>query len=65
MRTLGNSAMRMMYARFCVAAGERLLIFEPGLDMTDPKDGQSRGESYVLEFASVLKGLEALLGRRA
>lgn len=56
--------LHMRYARFDLSGGgERLFIFERGLDMANPRDGMARGDSYVLEFARVPKELATLISR--
>lgn len=45
--------LHMRYARFRLTDGERLYVFERGLDIADPRSGTARGDSYVLEFDRV------------
>jgi hypothetical protein len=54
--------LHMRYAHFVLdGGGERLFMFERGLDMEDPRTGKSRGDSYVLEFNNVPQNLKGIL----
>ena len=60
-----HGRVHMRYVRLGLSGGgERLFIFERGLDMADPKDGKSRGDSFVLEFSSIPNGIASLIGGR-
>lgn len=61
-RSKKYAPLHMRYAYFALdRGGERLYIFERGLDMEDPRTGKSRGDSYVLEFKEVPPALKSIL----
>lgn len=43
--------MRFLHLR--LADGERLYVFERGLDLTDPRTRRARADSYVIEFSAI------------
>lgn len=62
-RSKKYAPLHMRYAYFAFErGGEKLYMFERGLDMEDPKTGKSRGDSYVLEFHEVPPSLKGILG---
>ncbi len=54
--------LHMRFAHFRLADGERLYVFERGLDIADPRSGTARGDSYALEFDPVPLEFKAVLG---
>jgi hypothetical protein len=61
-RSKKYAPLHMRYAYFGLDGdGERLFIFERGLDMEDPRTGKTRGSSYVLEFNNVPQALKGIL----
>jgi hypothetical protein len=53
--------LHMRYAYFELADGERLYVFERGLDIADLRSGKARDDSYILEFENVPAGLAPVL----
>jgi hypothetical protein len=61
-RSKKYAPLHMRYMYFGLeGGGERLYIFERGLDMEDPRTGKSRGDSFVLEFNEVPQTLRGIL----
>jgi hypothetical protein len=61
-RSKKYAPLHMRYAYFALGGdGERLFLFERGLDMEDPRTGKSRGDSYVLEFKNIPPTLKGIL----
>jgi hypothetical protein len=61
-RSKKYAPLHMRYAYFTLEeGGQRIFLFERGLDMEDPWTGKSRGNSYVLEFADLPNALKGIL----
>lgn len=54
--------LHMRFAHFRLTDGERLYVFERGLDIADPRSGTARADGYVLEFHPIPPELRRVLG---